>query len=84
MTLSFRLSESLSHSKSKMRKMKEALEKAQDEAKSAKDEVKKLKKTLETHKKDATEALDKAKEHSRKVEDGFRGLINKISGSFLL
>ena len=66
-----------------MRKMEEALEKAQGEAKSAKDEVKKLKKTLETHKKDATEALDKAKEHSRKVEDGFRGLINKISGNFL-
>ena len=62
--------------------MKEALEKAQDEAKSAKDEVKKLKKTLDTYNKDAIEALDKAKEHSRKVEDGFRGLVNKISGNF--
>ena len=64
-----------------MRKMEEALEKAQDEAKSAKDEVKKLKKTLDTYKDEATAALKKANEHSRKVEDGFRGLINKISGN---
>ena len=67
-----------------MRKMEEALEKAQDEAKSAKEEVKRLKKTLDTYKDEATEALKKTKEHSRKVEDGFRGLVNKISGNFLL
>ena len=65
-----------------MRKMEEALERAQDEANSAKDEVKKLKKTLDTYKEEATAALKKANEHSRKVEDGFRGLINKISGNF--
>ena len=64
-----------------MRKMEEALEKAQDEARLAKNEVKKLKKTLDTYKNDAPEALNKAKEHSRKVEDGFRGLVNKISGN---
>ena len=63
--------------------MKEALEKAQDEAKSAKDELKRLKKTLDTYKKEATEAFDKAKEHTRKVEDGFRGLVNKIAGNLL-
>ena len=83
MTLSFCLSESLSRSESKMRSMEEALEKAQGEAKLAKDELKKLKKTLDTYKKEATEAFDKAKEHTRKVEDGFRGLVNKISGDFL-
>ena len=65
-----------------MRKMEEALEKAQDEAKLAKDELKKLKKTLNTYKKEATEAFDKAKEHTRKVEDGFGGFVNKISGNF--
>ena len=66
-----------------MRSMEEALEKAQGEAKLAKDELKKLKKTLDTYKKEATEAFDKAKEHTRKVEDGFRGLVNKISGDLL-
>ena len=63
-----------------MRSMEEALEKAQDEAKKAKDELKKFKQTLDTYKKEAIEAFDKAKEHTRKVEDGFRGLVNKISG----
>ena len=66
-----------------MRSMEEALEKAQDEAKKAKDELKKLKKTLDSYKKEATDAFDKAKEHTRKVEDGFRGLINKIARNFL-
>ena len=66
-----------------MRSMEEALEKAQDEAKKAKDELKKLKKTLDTYKKEDTEAFDKAKEHTRKVEDGFRGLVNKIACDLL-
>ena len=65
-----------------MRSMEEALEEARDEAKKAKDELKKLKKTLDAYKKEATEAFDKAKEHTRKVEDGFRGLVNKILGNF--
>ena len=63
-----------------MRNMEEALEEARDEAKKAKDELKKLKKTLDTYKKEATEAFDKAKEHTRKVEEGFRSLVNKIAG----
>ena len=60
----------------KVKTMEEALEKAREEAKSAKDEAKKLKKRIETFEKDA-----KAKVHSRKVEEGFKGLVNKISGN---
>ena len=63
-----------------MRSMEEAFEEARDEAKKAKDELKKLKKTLDTYKKEATEAFDKAKEHTRKVEEGFKSLVNKIAG----
>ena len=63
-----------------MRNMEEALEEARDEAKKAKDELKKLKKALDAYKKEATEAFDKAKEHTRKVEEGFRSLVNKIAG----
>lgn len=65
-----------------MRGMKEALEEARDEAKKAKDELKKLKKTLDAYKEEATRAFDKAKEHTRKVEEGFKSLVNKIAGNF--
>ena len=65
-----------------MRSMEEALEEARDEAKKAKDELKKLKKTLDAYKKEATEAFDKAKEHTRKVDEGFRSLVNKIACDF--
>ena len=63
-----------------MRSMEEALEEARDEAKKAKDELKKLKKTLDAYREEATKAFDKAKEHTRKVEEGFKSLVNKIAG----
>ena len=63
-----------------MRNMEEALEVARDEAKKAKDELKKLKKTLDAYKEEANRAFDKAKEHTRKVEEGFKSLVNKIAG----
>jgi chromosome segregation ATPase len=65
-----------------MRGMQEALEEARDEAKKAKDELKKLKKTLDNYKEEATAAFDKAREHTRKVEEGFKSLVNKIAGNF--
>ena len=63
-----------------MRSMEEALEEARDEANKAKDELKKLKKTLDAYREEATKAFDKAKEHTRKVEEGFKSLVNKIAG----
>ena len=65
-----------------MRNMEEALEEARDEAKKANDELKKLKKTLDAYREEATKAFDKAKEHTRKVEEGFKSLVNKIAGDF--
>ena len=53
---------------------------ARDEAKKAKHELKKLKKTLDAYKEEANRAFDKAKEHTRKVEEGFKSLVNKIAG----
>ena len=62
----------------RLRKAEEVAARAFSEAKEAKDEARRLQKELDESK----ASLEKSKEYSQKVEQRFRGVVEKLSGNY--